>query len=109
MSRISREINRALHSLESDLDNPTIQWNSQTLVCIPKTSVDDLSLSLGGAVPSSDATFLIADYQFKIGTRRPVAKEIVFKDGVRYWISNVNKSSDGSTIRIDCNLPESRA
>ncbi len=108
MSRISREINRALRSLESDLDNQTIQWNSQTLVCIPKTSVDDLSLSLGGAVPSSDATFLIADYRFT-GPRRPVAKELVFKDGVRYWISNVNKSADGSTIRIDCNLPESRS
>jgi len=108
MSRISREMARGLGALSSDLGSQTVQWNNITLACIPKQSIDAMTLGLGGSMLSSDATFIIADSEFP-STRRPLSKELLFHGAIRYWISNVNTSADGSYVRLDCQLPESKA
>lgn len=111
MSRIGREITRAAREIESDLGLQTIQWNNGGVwgdyVCIPKSSVYDLALSMGGLQPGIDAVFLVA--RDKFGDNAPEPKQVIKSGGKTFWIHSVNLSADQTIMRLDCQLPEHRA
>lgn len=113
VSRFSRESVRTLRELEGDLDDQTIVWcpktgGSFTLVCIPKSSTDSLMLTIGGSTPDSDEVFLVAIDRFP-DKRRPEAKDGVLNGKVRLRIDSVNTASDGSFVRLGCNLFENKS
>lgn len=122
MSRISRETNRALKEAERDLEtslswpvSPTDGSGGSVYACVPSQSIFGkmLAASGGGFSPKGTAGFYVRTELFNgppgAPAALPASQDYVSFGSLIWRILNVDTSSDGAYLFLDCAVKDQGA